>query len=426
MTIFLRLTRVVLPPLLAILLCPFLGCSAKGPEEEKAPPAPVKWETPRLLVLEEWTELVGTTQPLPDRVAFISAPVEARVMSLPGQSSGAALAEGQHVDKGQEIAHLDDRVLLANRTKLQAGEEELQAQISVAESAVAAARLDLDRLKPLEQSGSSDTLRQVSRVDLPKAQIAMRGAQAQYQAAEAKLLAAKKELAALDEQLKLYALKTPIAGRLGRIHVALGQAIAVGTLVAEVIDLDDQIDVLCFVPPGVARRLSIDQSARIGGFEKDSPAGADPEGKIIFIAQQAEAETGNLAVKVRFPNKDAKLKANTTIRVRVLTKPGKECFAIPEAALMEDQDPPGVVVVEEVETKKNEESGKDEQLGKARRLQAIVGIRDRVLHQVEIIRLEDKEKKWSGDLEHALIVIEKGLGLQTGDKVRFEEEEEEE
>src|SRR6516225_2833915 len=112
MTIPLRLTRVALPPLLAILLCPFLGCSAKGPEEEKAPPAPVKWETPRLLVLEEWTELVGTTQPLPDRVAFISAPVEARVMSLPGQSSGAALAEGQHVDKGQEIAHLDDRVLL--------------------------------------------------------------------------------------------------------------------------------------------------------------------------------------------------------------------------------------------------------------------------------------------------------------------------
>ena len=52
--------------------------------------------------------------------------------------------------------------------------------------------------------------------------------------------------------------------------------------------------------------------------------------------------------------------------------------------------------------------GKEEQAGKARRLRAVVGVRDRVLHQVEAVRLEDPEKKWHGDLEHAQIIIEKG------------------
>jgi hypothetical protein len=127
---------------------------------------------------------------------------------------------------------------------------------------------------------------------------------------------------------------------------------------------------------------------------------------------------------VRFPNKDLKLRANAVVRLRVLTKPGKACWALPESALMEDQDPPGVVVVEDVAVRKNAD-GKDEQAGTARRLRAVTGVRDRVLRQVEILRLEDPEKKWQGDLEHALVVVEKGQGLQTGDAVRLEEEEEE-
>jgi hypothetical protein len=48
------------------LACLAIGCNhAAKPTEEKVPPAPVKWEGSRQLILEEWTELVGTTQPLP-------------------------------------------------------------------------------------------------------------------------------------------------------------------------------------------------------------------------------------------------------------------------------------------------------------------------------------------------------------------------
>src|SRR5581483_1097540 len=117
-----------------------------------------------------------------------------------------------------------------------------------------------------------------------------------------------------------------------------------------------------------------------------------------------------------------KLRANTVTRIRVLTQPGRACWAVPESAVMEDQDPPTVVVVEDVQTTTNAD-GKEEQTGKARRLHAVLGVRDRVLKQVEIVRLEDPEKKWTGDLEHALVVVEKGQGLQTGDAVKLDVDE---
>jgi hypothetical protein len=66
------------------------GCRHNGepPAEEKVPPAPVKWEGIRQLVLEEWTELVGTTEPLPDHAARVTAPVEGRVLSVLQAAAG--------------------------------------------------------------------------------------------------------------------------------------------------------------------------------------------------------------------------------------------------------------------------------------------------------------------------------------------------
>ena len=112
----------------------------------------------------------------------------------------------------------------------------------------------------------------------------------------------KAELEALDTQLGYCTLRAPIAGRLGLVQVQPGQTIAIGTTIAEVIDLDT-IDVRCFVPPHLVRRLALDQTAQIAATQA-------AEGKVAFIAVQAQPETGNFAVKVRFPNPDLGLRAN--------------------------------------------------------------------------------------------------------------------
>ena len=95
---------------------------------------------------------------------------------------------------------------------------------------------------------------------------------------------------------------------------------------------------------------------------------------------------------------------------------------------MEDQDPPTVIAVEDIETKPAVGNAKPDQIGKARVLRAITGVHDRVLRQVEIIRLEDPEpdakKRWKGNLENAMFIVAKGQGLQTGDVVKLEQDEE--
>ena len=100
--------------------------------------------------------------------------------------------------------------------------------------------------------------------------MALKDAQSKFQAAGNRLAAGVKEQESLRAQLKLHTLTAPIAGRVGRLLVVRGQTLAVGTPVADVVDLDEQIDVLCFVPPSLVGKLKLGQPARSGGF--DDPA----------------------------------------------------------------------------------------------------------------------------------------------------------
>jgi RND family efflux transporter MFP subunit len=418
----LRIRRLLL---LAVFLLACLPCGCKpstSPSDEKVPPATVKWEGPLQGALKEWTELCGTTMPLPERVARITASVEGRVLSVLTGADGKPVAEGQQVEKGTVLVQLDSTIIRTNLTKLEALAKVSEAEEKQAETEVKSAQLDVDALKTLKPQDKSP-------LDEPKRALALENARAKLQAAKSRLAAGAREIEALKEQLKYYTLTAPIRGRLGRIQVVPGQTLMVGTQVAEVVDLDGPIDVLCFVPPAMVRLLKVGMTARSGAVEKDPNVApeVEAEGRIEYIAEQAEPETGNIAVKVRLSNQEAHLRANRVLRIRVLTQPTRECLSLPEAAVMEDEEPPSVVIVEDVKTGKNDE-GKEETTGVARRLQVELGVRDRTLHQVEIVRLIDPEKdpakKWHGDLKDSLFVVEGGQGLQTGDAVKLEVENE--
>jgi hypothetical protein len=45
---------------------------------------------------------------------------------------------------------------------------------------------------------------------------------------------------------------------------------------------------------------------------------------------------------------------------------------------------------------------------------------------VEILGVDDPDKKWQGTLEAAKFIVEKGQGLRTGDPVKLEVEDEDE
>jgi hypothetical protein len=316
----------------------------------------------------------------------------------------------------------------------------------------------------------------VTTVDWEKATVALLDAQSRLRGAKQRKEAALNERAGQQELLKLHQLKAPITGQLGLIQIVQGQTISVGTPVVDIVNLQPQIDVLCFVPPAIAAKLRPGQAARLGGIDQMSatatPAG--PAGRVEFIADQAAPETGNFAVKVRFPNDTARLRANTVLRLRVRTRDGEPCLAVHESALLEDQDPPAVIISTPVEFKDVEVkdlpqpvsealkkefpnaaikkagtnttwalyrislAGVDDdvlvdpkgkvikdKIGEARRLQATIGIRDRVKGMVQIRRLDDPEKKWNGKLDDALFITNNGQGLQNGDHVKLAVEEDE-
>jgi RND family efflux transporter MFP subunit len=407
-----------------LILCLAVGCGRSAPPpEEKTPPATVTWQGASGVFLKEQTELVGTTMPLPDHAARVSAPVEGRVLSVFGDSASPAVAEGQRVAKGAVLVQLDPTLVKANLAKADAAQEVLRTEEKQAQYAVEWATSEVERLRPLKEEqekrprGTGTPL--VTAVEWQKAEYNLKDAQSKLKGAQGRLAAGAKEQEALRAQLQLHTLAAPIAGRLGRLQVVPGQTLSVGAAVADVVDLDEQIDVLCYVPPSMVRRLSVGQTARTVPAEGEGEA----DGEVAYIAEQAEPETGNFAVKVRFDNKDAHLRSNRVLRILVLTRPGKECLSLPESAVSEDEETPTVVVVDGIKKEKNAD-GKEETVGTAHRLPVELGVRDRLKHQVEIVGVTDPEKdpkkKWQGTVKDAQFVVEGGQGLQTGDKVKLD------
>jgi RND family efflux transporter MFP subunit len=299
------------------------------------------------------------------------------------------------------------------------------------------ARLDVERLEKLQPGDAArDTLPLVSRIELEKARLALKDADSRQKAAAARERSLRSELRALDIALDFHKLRAPIAGYLSAIQVAPGQSLAVSTPVAEVIDLDE-IDVVCPVPRHTAEHLAVGQPARLVTNEKPEKEESPRDGKVVYIAVQAQPETGNFVVKVRFPNKDLRLRANSVVRVEVQTAPEKKRLTIPEVALLEDQDPPAVVVV--VEKEKEDDKGKKEMVTVALKLEATVGVRDRAHGRVEILKLvppeekeghepEPPEKKEGAEkkdfsIEGTKFIVEGGQGLKTDDQVKVEEPE---
>ncbi len=162
------------------------GCSKPPPPAaDESHPAPVKAVAVRSAPLGEWTEFLGCTQPLPDRVARISAAVEGHVLSVLGDDKSQAIVEGQRVKAGQVVARLDDRVARANRAKFAAQlveQEELKKQAGFATEL---AENEVKRLSQLRRGDAAGTAPLVSRFELEKAEIALKETRSKQQGAAA-------------------------------------------------------------------------------------------------------------------------------------------------------------------------------------------------------------------------------------------------
>ena len=314
---------------------------------------------------------------------------------------------------------MDTTAIKHSIAEAEANQQSLMTEKDRAQFAFDQAEKEDKRLNGLKgTAGTGGSL--ISEADLEKARTALKDAKSKLEGANALLNAGARKLDSLREQLGYHTITSPISGRLGRLQVVPGQYLTIGTPVADVLDIDEQLDVLCFVPASMATRLKTEQSAHTGAIDDEE---GEAQGEVVYIANQAESETGNFAVKVRFDNKQKQLRANRLLRISILTKPAHSCLSVPEAAVQEDEETPTVVVALEVQKRKNDK-GEEETVAVARRLQVVLGVRDRKLHQVEILRLMDPEKEGEkkpvGTVEATQFVVEGGQGLQTGDLLKLD------
>jgi RND family efflux transporter MFP subunit len=397
------------------------GCKGKSaPPVEEHPEAPVQAQSAKKILMGEWTDLFGSTQPLPNRSARVSTAVEGHVLSVLGDGKGTTVVEGQQVKANQVIVRLDDRVLRANRAKLQETFKDFEEQQKQAGYAMELATIDVNRLKELIRVSSvGGAFPSVSKVELDKAHVLQKDAQSKMRAMSAKQAGAQADLKALEEQMEFFTLRAPIDGRLSIVQAVPGQTLSPGTVVADVLNLE-QIDVLCYAPPDAAARLALDQPAKLFLDEMASPDSKEPLlGKVAFIGVQAQPETGNIPVKVRFPNPNYRIRSHVVVRVHVLTKPEQERLTIPDAAIAADRDIPTVIAIEDLKTEKKGDA--EHKTGKARRLQVVLGVRDRDRRVVEILSLEDPATKERISPADLLFITSGGNGLQNDDIVKLQD-----
>src|SRR5437870_9459090 len=157
-------------PLFGMFLLLGLGLGCHRPPaptaEEEVQSAPVVAVPAQMLSLGERTELVGSTAPLPNRAARVTANVEGRVLWVLGDGAGKTLVEGQRIQQGQVVVQLDDRLAQVKHQKLLAQRDENDEQKKQAELAEKLAHLDVDRLEKLRPQGMpDDALPLVSRIE---------------------------------------------------------------------------------------------------------------------------------------------------------------------------------------------------------------------------------------------------------------------
>jgi membrane fusion protein, multidrug efflux system len=242
-----------------------------GPElPAREPPVPM-----RVAVVESAAQPVERRLTLqgevePDQVVTVRAETAGRVVEI-------LVASSEAVRIGQVIARLamDDR----------------EARLRRAEAAVKGRETDYRGAQQLAREGL-------------QAQLRVESALAELEAARADLEAVRLEIA----QTRISA---PIAGILDRRRAEVGDYVAVGGAVAEVVE-NNPLRAVVQVPQHRIHQVRPGGSARVAFLD-----GTLREGQIHYISVRAETATRTFRVEIRVPNPDRTLPSGISTRVEI-------------------------------------------------------------------------------------------------------------
>ena len=250
----------------------------------------VLWITAILAVsLIQAAEFDGFTEPFRD--IDIAAPE-------PGIITQVTVREGQKVQAGQVLTHLDSEV----HTALLAIAEQAKRANGRLEALLAELNLRRDRLAKFEELLSQGHARQE---EIEKARMELEVAEAQVKAAREDLLIKELEFRKIQIQLDRRTITSPIDGVVTQLHKDVGEFVAPNAPeILTIVQLDPLLATFSILSPH-AETLSLDQAVRI----RFPVSKRTVEGLVTFISPVTDAESGMVRVKVRVANPDGKARS---------------------------------------------------------------------------------------------------------------------
>jgi HlyD family secretion protein len=346
--------------------------------------------------MTESVEGLGRCEALPCKIATLTPALEGRVLKI----FVGPMAE---VKPGQAIVQLDPTIAQAD----------LQEKLTSRDALDASLRLLQTLPRPQEQEGrklaiesakaslakaeaTANNLRRLrARGEIPEqqmyeAELSVTQARLQLQSAQSELtvLMLGPRPAAIDEakaraasaaaavnsaqaKVELHTIRAPIVGVVDSITCRLGQTVAAGASIGEIVD-SRQVYAAVWLPVDTARRVHQGQPAQVragsGNIDRTASnmeANNDPAewlpGKVDLIGHVADAQTGNLLVRVLVENMRHRLVVGETVAVTIVTGRRENVLAVPATAINDLGEGPLLHVVRQ---------------GKAAMLHPRLGLRD--------------------------------------------------
>jgi multidrug efflux system membrane fusion protein len=291
---------------------------------------PVSVATVAATEVNTWDEFSGRLE------AVERVDVRSRVA---GAVQAVHFREGALVKQGELLITIDPAPYAAEV-------ERTEAQVASAQARVSFTRSEQERARRLWEEKA------IAQRELDERVNAGREAEANLRAAQASLQSARLNLGYTQ-------VRAPVAGRIGKLEVTVGNLVAAGpgapvltTLVSvspiyASFDADEQIVVKALkdLPGGASARNKIEGiPVQMGtaGLE-----GTPYEGRLQLIDNQVDAKSGTVRVRAAFDNKDGALIPGQFARIRMGQARSDTALLINERAVGTDQNKKFVMVVGE-------------------------------------------------------------------------------
>jgi len=245
---------------------------------------------------------------------------------VPGTVQSVHFREGALVREGELLISLDP-------APYQAEVDRAEAQVAAAQARAVYARGDVERASKLLADQA------IAQREFDERLNAAREADANVRAAQAGLTAAKLNLSYTQ-------LRAPVAGRVGKLEITVGNQVAAGpsapllTTLVSVSPIYASFDADERIVSALKRDAKV--PVQMGVLGQD---GTPLEGHLQLVDNQVNARSGTVRVRAVFDNKDGSLIPGQFARIRLSQGESKDALLVSERAVGTDQDKRFVMVV---------------------------------------------------------------------------------